>query len=68
MPVTTTTMNMVQLNRAQNPVPISTLGIGPAEAYGKLSEIPLDGKHYKVSPYVTAPDNPAKGIPCGIPK
>ncbi|KAH7984349.1 hypothetical protein HPB52_019655 [Rhipicephalus sanguineus] len=66
-PDPTTITDVVQVNRAQNLVLISTLDEGRAKTYSSLSEILLHGKSYKVSPYVTAPDDSAKGILHGIP-
>ncbi|KAH7962867.1 hypothetical protein HPB52_018402 [Rhipicephalus sanguineus] len=66
-PDTTTITDVVQVNRAQNLVLISTPDEGRAKTYSSLSEILLHGKSYKVSPYVTAPDDSAKGILHGIP-
>ncbi|KAH7977411.1 hypothetical protein HPB49_001360 [Dermacentor silvarum] len=66
-PDATTITDVVQVNRAQNLVLVSTPDEGRAEAYSKLTELSLGGKLYKLSPYVTAPDDSAKGVLHGIP-
>lgn len=63
----TTAADTVQLNYSQNTILVSTPDEGRAAAYAGIAGILLGETQYEVRPYVTAPNNTAKGIVRGVP-